>query len=271
MLTYYHGTTKSDAEAILNNGIDLSMGSGELGQGFYVGSSLWRAYSWAWSKARTREYRVIEFQIDEKQLNELNLLCKNRRSTQDLFARLQEKYTAREYRSGCDAIWAPIVGKDIQNVYQIKFENSKGIGILQQKKILELPNFSAPNFTNIASSESVKLLFPTFKRGIYSDLSQKYSGIGVFAIVRQQNPQKKLSIQAVYSGQLISVDLIYMPNHFYRAQVKDIGVFYFMIEKPRDVFMNIDCQKVPLSVLTPVNEDDFNRACREHHFFFVGE
>lgn len=48
MLEYYHGSDKKSIYNIYNNGADISKGSGELGQGFYVGSSLWRAFSWAW-------------------------------------------------------------------------------------------------------------------------------------------------------------------------------------------------------------------------------
>ncbi len=138
MLIYYHGTTKNAIDAILKNGIDISKGCGELGKGFYVGSSLWRAYSWAWHKSQkngiAKDYGVIEFQLDEVQLNKLNILCKNTRSTISTYNGLKQCDTTQYWISNHDAIWAPIVGKNIKNVFQIKFESEHGKQFIQQQK-----------------------------------------------------------------------------------------------------------------------------------------
>lgn len=103
MLIYYHGTTKNAIDAILKNGIDISKGCGELGKGFYVGSSLWRAYSWAWHKSQkngiAKDYGVIEFQLDEVQLNKLNILCKNTRSTISTYNGLKQCDTTQYWIS----------------------------------------------------------------------------------------------------------------------------------------------------------------------------
>lgn len=97
-----------------------------------------------------------------------------------------------------------------------------------------------------------------------------YYGNAIFAIEHQKKITGKLSIQAVNGDKLIDVDLICMQEHFYRAIVPDVGVFYFMMEKTRNAYTYQDGKKISLSVLTPVNEKEFERACREHHFFFVG-
>lgn len=135
MLTYYHGTIQSAAKQIIQNGIDISKGQGELGQGFYVGSSLWRAFSWAWHKSNNchEKYEVIEFLIDESQLHKLNILYLNRSSTLARYRILKKTKQTRTWTSGHDAIWAPIVGENIKNVYQIKFESSNGRDFIQNQ------------------------------------------------------------------------------------------------------------------------------------------
>lgn len=141
MLTYYHGTTRPAAEAIIKN-IDVSKGCGELGQGFYIGSSLWRAFSWAWNKAQKEgaEYRVIAFQIDEKQFGQLDILCQNTQSTRETYKRLKQSDLTTHWTSHHDAIWAPIVGQNIKNVYQIKFESVHGEYFINKQKKYMLCN-----------------------------------------------------------------------------------------------------------------------------------
>ena len=143
MLTYYHGTNGIYAQSIVSHGANVSKGGGELGQGFYVGSSLWRAFSWAWQKANKNghsTYGVIEYQIDEAGLHNLNLLCKNRSSAENTYIRLKQNNTVNTWNSRHDAIWAPIVGRGIKDTYQIKFESKKGeLYINQRNKTILWP------------------------------------------------------------------------------------------------------------------------------------
>lgn len=125
--------------------------------------------------------------------------------------------------------------------------------------------------------EEIKVLqlFATSKTGVYTPYGEEstISAISIFAIgfvTRGEYPQK-LRILAINEGREEYIDLIYMPDHFYRAEVPNIGNFYFVIENPRNVFTRLDGEEVRLSVLTPVNEEFFEQACKEHQFFFVGD
>lgn len=136
MLTYYHGTEGMYIHPIFSTGATVSRGGGELGQGFYVGSSMWRAFSWAWQKANKNGhsfYGVIEYQIDEVGLFNLNLLCKNRASTELRYAILKQTNTENSWNSHHDAIWAPIVGRGVKDAYQIKFESILGETFINQQ------------------------------------------------------------------------------------------------------------------------------------------
>lgn len=122
-MKYYHGTSARAIASMLPGKIDTTCGyGGELGLGFYIGSSLWRAFSWGWMNAKTN-CQVIEFTLDEVQFLNLNLLCKNRQSTLASFHNIKQSGNYKKIYD-VDAIWAPIVGQNIQNTYQIKFEKN---------------------------------------------------------------------------------------------------------------------------------------------------
>lgn len=143
MLTYYHGTDDASAQAIYSTGADIEKGQGELGKGFYIGSSMWRAFSWAWLRAKKEKcssYAVIEYRIAECDLLKLNLLCLNRQSAVGIFSYLKQTNQKETWMSNHDAIWAPLVGQNIKDSFQIKFESSQGeIFINHQNKTLLCP------------------------------------------------------------------------------------------------------------------------------------
>lgn len=124
----------------------------------------------------------------------------------------------------------------------------------------------------------VRQLFATSKTGIYAPYSEKYtiSAISIFAIdfsiIQRGGYPQKLKILAINAGKEQYIDLIYMPEHFYRAAVPNIGLFYFVVDTQSKISMRLDDNEiVRLSTLTPVNEEFFEQACRDYHFFFVGE
>lgn len=124
----------------------------------------------------------------------------------------------------------------------------------------------------------VRQLFATSKTGIYAPYGKEYtiSAISIFAIeysiIQKSGYPQKLKILAINAGEEQYIDLIYMPEHFYRAEVPNIGIFYFVVDTQSKVSMRLDNNEIArLSTLTPVNEEFFEQACRDYHFFFVGE
>lgn len=119
----------------------------------------------------------------------------------------------------------------------------------------------------------VRQLFATSKTGIYAP-EYTISAISIFAIevIKKGEYPQKLKILAINAGKEQYIDLIYMPEHFYRAEVPNVGMFYFMVDTQSNISMHLDDKETArLSILTPVNEDFFNKACREYGFFFVGD
>ena len=135
-MVYYHGTDEMSL-SLIEQEAKIDCGRGELGRGFYVGSSLWRAFSWAWHKANkkgTKSYGVISYEINENKFCNLSILCLNRQSTERKYAWLKKLNLSKRWYSNHDAIWAPLVGGGIKDVYQIKFQSKKGEEFINQQK-----------------------------------------------------------------------------------------------------------------------------------------
>lgn len=136
MLVYYHGSDQKSIYNICNKGANISKGGGELGQGFYIGSSMWRACSWAWRKANEgkKDYNVLVYEIDDINLKNLKIVRWGRRKTLEEYKKRKKERTTETWISGNDAIWAPIVGGNIRDVMQIKFESDAGQNFINQQK-----------------------------------------------------------------------------------------------------------------------------------------
>lgn len=121
-------------------------------------------------------------------------------------------------------------------------------------------------------NEIVHQLFLSVEKGIYLTSEETaITGNSVFAIIRGKHFPQKLKIRAVLHGQEQDVDLIYMPKYFYRVEVPSVGTFYFSVNNSSKIFSrNKEGEIVKLSLLEPINVEQFEEACRVHRFFFVG-
>ena len=122
-----------------------------------------------------------------------------------------------------------------------------------------------------------------FPQGQVSDRAQFQM---LFVFVRLKSTRSSLpqhlSIKAVYNDAEIDVALQLLPNHFYMADVPNVGKFYFCVEAVNantyyantielEMERKSNGKYVRLSCLQPVNTEFFERACIEHGFFFIGE
>ena len=119
----YHGTNVKYSEDLCNGQIDPSRGGGELGQGFYVGNLAHQAYSWAWHNYK-KNYCVIEFDIDDKQFQHLKIKWLNKSWATRKWRELQRTNQEGTYTFGVDVVWSHLLGGNISNMYQVKFEDT---------------------------------------------------------------------------------------------------------------------------------------------------
>lgn len=131
----FHGTAEAHAEKLIEGKVDASLGGGELGQGFYLGTALHVAKAWALQMHKSES--VVEFQFDDdfwnfdiQGLDEIEAI--EHRSI------IRESKQTRTYKFNKDIVWGPIVGGPKVYADQHKWESKKGEDFLNSSKVLRL-------------------------------------------------------------------------------------------------------------------------------------
>ena len=130
MLICYHGCTKHVIKKLLSGEIDISLGGGELGRGFYSTLNLWVAKRWTWYKYQSKT--VLKLEILDEHFFELDV----RFLTDDEAIKYRKsiKYLGetRTYLFNKDIVWSPIVGDQMvgKKEEQIKWESKKAEQLL---------------------------------------------------------------------------------------------------------------------------------------------
>jgi len=138
MIKRYHGTNAVSAAAIVGppSNINLSLGGGELGVGFYVGVNVSLCAARAKSKYKSNS-SVIEFEINSKNYNSLRILkIKNRNRVYNLWRKLNRTKQRNIFIFNYDVIRTPYA--TIYYSFQEKFETLKSKLTLENstKKII---------------------------------------------------------------------------------------------------------------------------------------
>lgn len=127
----YHGTSREKSLSVIN-GIDLSMGRGELGKGFYTGTSIAMAKIWAERKFGSNA-AIVEFEIDKSKFILLEGHVIGLRERLLIFwNKLKDKKITTSHTFGKDYVIAPFATNDVG--HQIKFESPKAAEELNNSK-----------------------------------------------------------------------------------------------------------------------------------------
>lgn len=127
----YHGTSKEKSFSVIK-GIDLSLGRGELGKGFYTGTSIAMAKIWAKQRFGSNGV-VIEFEIDKSKFVLLEgHVIGSRKGVLIFWNKLKENKTTTSHTFGKDYVIAPFATNDVG--HQIKFESKKAAEELNNSK-----------------------------------------------------------------------------------------------------------------------------------------
>lgn len=122
----YHGTDKESARIIIGPpaGLDIKLGKGELGKGFYTGSSLALAAIWAQNRYQEKGV-VIEFDIPKNNFVQLKgFMVKKQDGVIANWTLLSANKETTTYEFGYDYIIAPFA--TIEHIgHQYKFESIK--------------------------------------------------------------------------------------------------------------------------------------------------
>jgi len=131
----FHGTSLTNAKKIVGspNQVDITLGRGELGQGFYTGTSIALAAIWAQSRHNGNS-AVIKFEISESDFIGLNgHLIKKRSILKKIWNDLIQKKTTLTHKFGYDYIISPFATVE-ETGSQLKFESNKAENTLNNSK-----------------------------------------------------------------------------------------------------------------------------------------
>ena len=132
----YHGTNSQNAINISNGQVNVNLGGGELGKGFYTGDLSFEAFNWAWHQYG-QDKAVVKFTIDDNDFLNLNPICPDIRETHWYRRMIRNKGETRTFLFNVNAIWAPVVGKQFYNFNQIKFESNNAENLINGTAVIK--------------------------------------------------------------------------------------------------------------------------------------
>ncbi|MBK1884697.1 hypothetical protein JIN85_19960 [Luteolibacter pohnpeiensis] len=119
----YHGTSSANAAALTSGVIDVTLGGGELGRGFYSGEHLHEAKAWAFHTSGDRTSNVVKLATEDDQVEALDLKLMDAGSAGLARYRIRTAGETRTFVFGHDMIWSPIVGSEKVSGDQYKWES----------------------------------------------------------------------------------------------------------------------------------------------------
>jgi hypothetical protein len=124
MPIFFHGTRRADATAMAGppGTIDVSIGSGEFGQGFYTQDSCANALTWVQHKFPAAEVPcLLEVDIDDKEYANLAARIITMKQAIRLTQRLRAAGATGTHTEGVDVVVGPLNGSNW--IEQQKFES----------------------------------------------------------------------------------------------------------------------------------------------------
>ena len=132
----FHGGPESAVSHMQRGNIDVSLGGGEFGRGFYMSDRLHVAKAWAVNKHSSDS--VLEARMREGEFWKLDINPLDYRQACELRRKLRRQSTTRTHRVGCDLVWGRIVGG--ANIYsdQYKAESEDAQSFLNGNSVVRL-------------------------------------------------------------------------------------------------------------------------------------
>ena len=130
----FHGTSSSIAKKLTAGTVDVKIGGGELGRGFYTGQYLHEAKAWAYQMYGDKQKNVVEFSNNDDIVETLSIKILDHGSAGLHRYRIRKAAATRTYQFDYDLIWAPIVGSERVSGDQYKWESRDAQDLLNGKE-----------------------------------------------------------------------------------------------------------------------------------------
>ena len=120
-MLHYHGTSLAAAQALAGNPpqVSVSVGGGELGQGFYTGDHV--ALAAAWARGRYPAWVVLEISVSVADYISLAPLVLNWSQVVNTWNQLRVSGMTHTFQFGYDVIYGPLA--TFPHAGQHKFES----------------------------------------------------------------------------------------------------------------------------------------------------
>jgi hypothetical protein len=127
-MKFYHGTSVAHSKSILGppTNVNVELGKGELGKGFYLGDSPFLAASRTVGKYGRTNSSVIEFEISMEKILRLNILVINKKEdVKKKWEELKTLNTTNSFEFNVDIVCAPFATIDMNVQYKFESKNSE--------------------------------------------------------------------------------------------------------------------------------------------------
>ena len=127
-----HGTCREAASSIYKNGIKFNVGSGELGQGFYMSTSLAYASCMAWHKMNSNsngqndKFFVLSAEIDVDDMKQWHVKSLSDKQAASMWKKLRESNETDKKAFDCDIVVSPIQDGLNMGSWQFVFPDNEG-------------------------------------------------------------------------------------------------------------------------------------------------
>lgn len=131
----YHGTYRKAAHTIVGPpaNVDVTIGGGELGRGFYVGESLALAAAWAKARWQAQNPSIVKLDVNDVYYAQLSILVLNWNRVVNTWTQLQYSGTENSHLFYRDVVYGPLV--TYPHAAQHKFESFRAQTILNNSSL----------------------------------------------------------------------------------------------------------------------------------------
>ncbi|MEL4456704.1 hypothetical protein [Lutimonas vermicola] len=123
---WYHGTDRKAAKLIYKGNINVNLGVGELGQGFYMGNFLHEAKAWAFHKNGKNNIQNSVIQFTIKPFLSLKYRYIGTKRARALYKKNKINNGHRTFKFNKDLIHSKVFMVERYDFQQLKWESLKG-------------------------------------------------------------------------------------------------------------------------------------------------
>ncbi len=130
----YHGASTAVATTLVAGRVDVTLGGGELGRGFYSGQYLHEAKAWAYQVSGDKRNNVVEFDASDDAVEELDMLMMDYGTAALRRHAIRQQGAMRTHLFEVDLVWAPVVGSERVSGDQYKWESDRAGSLLNAEE-----------------------------------------------------------------------------------------------------------------------------------------